>query len=232
MATDNELSPHEKIGFPDAYREGKASRIFVDILHKLAPLDAENQTILDIGPGCSDLPLILIEHCKKHGHHLNLIDSAEMLAHLPDSSFISKWEAYYPACPELFEQLSGQVNAILCYSVFHYIFTESNIWRFIDHSLGLLAPGGQMLIGDIPNVSKRKRFFSSAAGIQYHRAFTGKDEVPHVQFNIAEPDQIDDAVVLAILQRARTAGCDAYVLPQSPDLPMANRREDILITKP
>jgi hypothetical protein len=132
----------------------------------------------------------------------------------------------------LFEQFTGKVDVLLTYSVFHYIFTESNIWRFIDQSLRLLAPGGQLLIGDIPNISKRKRFFSSAAGIKYHQEFTGQDEKPGVVFNVTEPDQIDDAVVLAILQRVRAAGCDAYVLPQGKDLPMANRREDILITKP
>ena len=33
-----------------------------------------------------------------------------------------------------------------------------------------------MLLGDIPNASKRKRFFSSPAGVDYHRAFTGQPE--------------------------------------------------------
>ena len=44
--------------------------------------------------------------------------------------------------------------------------------------------------------------------------------------------KIDDAVVFSILGRARAAGFDAYVVPQAPDLPMANRREDILIMSP
>jgi hypothetical protein len=39
-------------------------------------------------------------------------------------------------------------------------------------------------------------------------------------------------VVFALLQRARLAGFDAYVLPQDPALPMANRREDVLIIRP
>lgn len=232
MATDTTLSPHEKIGFPDHYRKGKSVAIFNDILQKLSLLNEKEQTILDVGPGCSDLAHTLIEHCHDRSHRLLLVDSAEMLAQLPDTHFIQKWPAYYPDCPPLFEQYNGKVNVLLTYSVFHYIFTESNIWRFIDQSLALLAPGGQMLIGDIPNISKRKRFFASAAGAKFHQAFTGRDELPEVAFNTPEPDQIDDAVILSILQRVRAAGCDAYVLPQHPDLPMANRREDILITKP
>lgn len=89
-----------------------------------------------------------------------------------------------------------------------------------------------MLIGDVPNISKRKRFFSSANGVRFHRDFMNTSESPNVQFNQIESDQIDDAVVFAILQRARLQGFDAYVLPQDPALPMANRREDILIVRP
>jgi hypothetical protein len=57
-------------------------------------------------------------------------------------------------------------------------------------------------------------------------------EQPDVVYNKIEHDLIDDAVVFALLQRARAQGFDAYVVPQTPDLPMANRREDILITRP
>lgn len=232
MAGDPKLSRYEKIGFPDSYRAGKEAAIFDDIRAKLPALNLSRRVVLDVGPGCSDLPGMLIEHCRLQEHELLLVDSAEMLGHLPDEPFIRKWDAYFPDCPGLFAEFAGRVDVLLTYSVFHYIFTESNIWQFLDLALTLLAPGGQMLIGDIPNVSKRKRFFASASGRAFHRAFTGQDEDPDVRFNIPEPDQIDDAVVAAVLQRTRTAGFDAYILPQSSALPMANRREDILITRP
>ena len=89
-----------------------------------------------------------------------------------------------------------------------------------------------MLIGDIPNISKRKRFFSSASGIRYHQDFMKTDSKPEVNYCAIEGDKIDDAVILGVIMRARSQGCDAYWLPQSSSLPMANRREDILITKP
>jgi hypothetical protein len=38
--------------------------------------------------------------------------------------------------------------------------------------------------------------------------------------------------VFALLGRARAAGFDAYVVPQGAALPLANRREDVLITRP
>ncbi|MEM4297261.1 MAG: SAM-dependent methyltransferase, partial [Nitrososphaerota archaeon] len=124
------------------------------------------------------------------------------------------------------------INAILVYSVLHHVFTEGDVFRFLDRSLSLLADGGEMLIGDIPNISKRKRFFSSQAGIRYHQAFTGTSEVPEVRFNTLEPGLIDDAVILSIILRCRLSGFDAYLLPQPDELPMSNRREDILIRRP
>ena len=121
---------------------------------------------------------------------------------------------------------------ILVYSVLQYVFVDASVFDFVDACLELLAPEGQLLIGDIPNVSKRKRFFSSEEGARFHREYTGTTDRPEVWFNAVERSKIDDAVVLGILARARAAGFDAHVLPQAPDLPMANRREDIQITRP
>jgi hypothetical protein len=117
LAKHENLSKYERIGFPDSYREGYEAQIFSDIRNKLTNLDANGRLVLDIGPGCSDLPMMLIEHCRGYGHHLHLIDSAEMLALLPDDSFITKTAALYPNCPETIEALRGKVDVILCYSV-------------------------------------------------------------------------------------------------------------------
>jgi hypothetical protein len=233
LAQDDALSQYEKIGFPNAYRQGKEESILRDIISKLSNLSQTNQLVIDIGSGCSGLAFMLIELCRQQQHNLLLIDSPEMLARLPDEPFITKVPAYFPNdCAWLFEQYVDQVNVILTYSVLHYVFDEGNLFDFLDRSLSLLANRGEMLIGDIPNISKRKRFFSSPAGIKFHQQFTSTDEVPPNTFNILEAGQIDDAVFLSIILRYRQAGFDAYWLPLGNDLPMANRREDILIRKP
>lgn len=233
LAQDRSLTPHEKIGFPNSYREGKEALIFDDIRSKLSNLIRPNQLVVDVGPGCSGPAFMIIDWCRQQQHQLVLIDSEEMLAHLPDAPFISKCAGRYPdGCADVFQQFAGRADAIVCYSVLHYIYAETNLFDFVDKSLTLLAHGGEMLIGDIPNISKRKRFFSSPSGISFHKAFTGTDEMPNVDFNTVEPGKIDDAVLLGIIARCRSAGCDAYLLPQPPDLPMANRREDLLIKKP
>jgi hypothetical protein len=232
MAGDDALSPYERIGFPDSYREGKEEAIFEDIVAKLPALGGRGKVVLDVGPGCSGLPLLLVELCRRQGHTLLLVDSGEMLARLPDEPFVRKFPAYYPRCEELFAEYTGRVDVLLTYSVLHYVYAESNLWDFLDSSLWLLAPGGQMLFGDVPNVSKRRRFFASAAGVKFHREFTRTETDPEVAFNRVERGQIDDSVVLSLVMRARAGGCDAYVVPQREDLPMANRREDILVRKP
>lgn len=232
MAGDASLSCYERIGFPDSYRSGKEAAIFSDIKEKLRGLSGQGKVVLDIGPGCSELPRMVIGLCATNRHRLLLIDSAEMLEQLPDKPFIRKIPAYYPECDSLFAEYTGSVDVILAYSILHYVFEEGNLWRFLDRSLQLLANGGEMLIGDIPNVSKRKRFFASPAGVAFHQQFTGTDTLPPEELGVVAPGKIDDSVVLAILARVRAQGCDAYVLPQPDDLPMANRREDIYIRRP
>ena len=232
LASDNALSCYEKIGFPDEYRKGKEKNIFQDIISKLTSINKKGQTVLDIGPGCSEVAIFLIEHCRKYSQRLILVDSQEMLDLLPVEPFIEKVPAYFPdECSSLIEEYKNKIDVILTYSVLHYVFDEGNLFSFLDKSLSLLSEGGQMLIGDIPNISKRKRFFASPTGVKFHQQFMKTDESPSVRFNTLEEKQIDDAVIMSIILRSRNAGFDAYWLPQPDILPMANRRDDILIIK-
>jgi hypothetical protein len=233
LAADESLNIYEKIGFPTSYRQGKERSIFEDILAKLGNLKLTNKTVVDIGPGCSELPRMLIESCRTLGHKLVLIDSPEMLNLLPDEPFVEKVAARFPQeCPAFLEAYAGRVDVVLTYSVFHYVFADANVFDFLDRSMALLARGGELLIGDIPNVSKRKRFFASETGIAFHRNFMGTNDNPEVAFNVMEPGEIDDAVITGLMLRARAAGFDAYALPQGEDLPMANRREDLFVKRP
>src|SRR4051812_9176767 len=132
LADDESLSRYEKIGFPDSYREGKEAAIWRDIVAKLPLLAERNKVVLDVGPGCSELPQMLIDLCRDNGHTLLLVDSGEMLGHLPDAPFIEKHAGYYPNCPELLANYEGRVDVLLSYSVLHYVFVESSIWAFLD----------------------------------------------------------------------------------------------------
>lgn len=230
LAKNPALSKYERIGFPDAYRAEFEETIFLDITSKLPCLNETGKTIVDIGAGSSGLPLLLSEAALRHQNSLVLIDSSEMLDHLPDCPNTTKLRGRFPDCHSAIAPQS--VDAIICYSVLQYVFVDMNVFEFVDRALSLLAIGGRFLIGDVPNVSMRKRFFASEAGICAHQRYTGTEEIPQVEFNVQETNAIDDAVVIAILSRARAAGFHGYVLPQAPTLPMATRREDILIVRP
>lgn len=232
FARDPEMSIYEKIGFPDSYREGFEPLILDDICVKLPSLDRTGCRILDIGPGCSELPRLLIAKCLAQGHDLHLVDNAEMLALLPNHPALCKVAARFPDCAPQIEEWTGTMDAVLCYSVLHYLINETPFFRTFDLCLSLLAPGGRLLFGDIPNISKRKRFFASGTGTRFHQDFMQTTEPPVVEYNRIEFEQIDDAVLVSLLLRARAQGFDAYLVPQPPALPMANRREDLLIIRP
>jgi hypothetical protein len=232
-ATDPGLSLHEKVGFPDAYREGKESLILDDIRSKLTRLSLREQVVVDVGAGCGELTRRFMERCQEQAHRLIQVDSPEMLALLPEAPGVERVPGRFPDdCAELLDQLRGQAHCVLAYGVLSSVFVESNVFEFVDRALELLAEGGQLLLADLPNLSKRKRFFSSEAGVRFHQQFMDTSERPDVTFNVLEPGAFDDAVVLAIVSRCRSAGFDAYVVPQRDGLPFANRREDILVARP
>lgn len=235
LARNPNLDIHGKIGFPTAYREGYEPAILADILAKLPMLaQSEGKVVADIGPGCANLPRMIIDLCAQRGHRLILMDSEEMLALLPDVDGVTvKVPSAFPAGRQALQALAPEgVDGFICYSVLHYMFVETNVFDVVDATVAALAPGGRALFGDIPNTSKRRRFFASEAGKAFHRAYTGRDEDPAPGFNEPAPGKIDDAVLQAMMQRAQAAGCDAYLLPQPADLPMANRRDDLLIARP
>jgi hypothetical protein len=233
MAKEPTLSCYEKIGFPNAYRNGKEDLILEDIACKLSNINHQNNLILDIGAGCSSLPQKLADLCCANQNHLIRVDSKEMLDLLPCEDNITNLYGAFPRdCRDFIEKHQQKISAILVYSVLQYVFAEGNLFEFVDLCLSLLAPGGQLLLGDIPNASKRKRFLSSDEGICYHKIYVDSDSTPVVNHLQLEPGQIDDGVVMGIIMRCRQAGFDAYIVPQGGDLPMANRREDILIIRP
>lgn len=233
LAREPGLSRHEKVGFPDAYREGREPAIFADMCAKLTRLAQPGVQVLEIGPGCSAMPSMLADLCASRGGRVTFVDSAEMLALLPEAPHIEKICGAFPQAfaPRL-ETLRGSLDVIVAYSVVQYVFAQGNVWDFLDHCLALLAHGGELLLGDVPNQTMRKRLFASPQGERQHREFTGRDEKPVVTFNCLQPGEMDDSVVLALLARARAEGFHAWVVPQAPELPMANRREDILIRRP
>lgn len=230
-ATDPALTPNEKSGFPERLRAGQSEAIFADISLKLPAFAAPGGRLLDIGCGCSDLARHLIRSCAGLGQSLSVIDSAEVLRQLPDLPCLTKIEGQFPLGPSPFLE-AGSFDAVLAYSVAQYVFAEGMLIPFVEAAVGLIVPGGGLLIGDIPNWSMRKRFLGGAAGAAHHRRHYPGQPIPDMSAEAPDGAAIDDGVVTGLLARMRRAGFHAFVVPQAAGLPMANRREDILIVRP
>jgi hypothetical protein len=169
------------------------------------------------------------------GQHLVLVDSPEMLALLPDASHVTKIPGRFPQ--ECAAALAGALppagaDVVITYGVLQSVYFEANPFAFVDAVAALLAPGGAALVGDVANLSKLRRFLSSAAGRAFHRSYMRSDNDPQVAAFDSDPTRLDDGVLVGLMLRMRGAGYDAYLLPQPASLPVSNRREDLLILRP
>ncbi len=232
MASDPTLSPHERSGFPDTYREGAEAAILEDIEAKLPALGQQGAIVVDIGCGANPLAFAIRDLCARREHDLVLIDSPEVLAHHPPASRMHVIPGRFPDVPELLGRWASKCDAVIAYSVVQYAFVDASVFSFLDAVLQLLRPRGRALLADLPNASMRRRFLASDSGREHHRSYSGTDADPPVHWPTLPLGELDDAVTLALLARARDAGFHGWVVPQPPTLPMANRREDILFERP
>lgn len=233
LAINPNLTANEKMGFGPGHRSGFESLILEDVCNKLPTLAETAKTVVDIGCGIGPLTERIVGLCIQNQHRLIMVDSEEMLAQAPSGPGVIKVPGMFPKnASDVSGRCENGADVIVCYSVLHYIFVDTNVFRFSDSIIELLKSGGFALIGDIPNESKSRRFFSSPKGVEFHRKNMRTNEMPMVRNFCVERDRIDDSVLAAIVARAQAAGCHAYILPQDRRLPMATRRDDLLIVKP
>jgi cyclopropane fatty-acyl-phospholipid synthase-like methyltransferase len=224
LATRDGLSANQRIDDPLDTRAGKIEAIVADIRGKLPRLDDRERIVVDIGPGCGAMPDALAAHCAHQGHRLWLIDSPEMLAHTPDAPHLTKVPGKFPDVFEEMRPVAGRADAVLAYSMLHYVFGHDNVWEFLDRALALVAPGGRLLLGDVPSWSKRKRLLAARQA----------SETAAIDPLVGAiwPGGLTDAVLFGLMARGSEAGFDAYLLPQPPTLPMPQRRVDLLFERP
>ena len=233
MADDPGLSRHERSGFPDDLREGAEEAILADVEIKLPALSSRRGLlVVDIGCGANPFTDTIIRRCRQNRHTLTLVDSPEVLAHHHEHDGVRLIPGRFPDIPLLVEQATGSCDIVIAYSVLQYSFVDGSVHGFVDAALTLLAPGGRLLLGDLPNASMRRRFLHSAAGHEFHRRYTGRDDLPVVNWPMLPTGELDDGVVFGLIARARDAGFHAWIVPQAATLPMANRREDLLCERP
>jgi len=133
----------------------------------------------------------------------------------------------------------GTFDRVLVYSVLHYLPGAEAARAFIRRCLQGLRPGGAVLLGDIPNDDKRRRFLHSSRGRQFHEQYVAQRasaKASHVSrdkiFDLMDSSPAPywtDALVLQLIAELRQQGYESYLLPQPAGLPFSFTREDLVI---
>lgn len=130
---------------------------------------------------------------------------------------------------------NGRFDKILIYSVLHYLSSADEAILLLDRALSLLAPGGRLLLGDLPNQDRKRRFGASGVGQRTAQKWQNNlaTHGSHAFDNLpADPCliTIDDKLILRLISHIRKKGYEAYLLPQDKRLPFGYTREDILVS--
>ena len=209
-ATDSSLTDTEKCGRYLKQKDDELN-IFEDVCSKLSALTEKDTLIIDIGCGCSDPVKRLIENSQTYKNNLVLVDSEEMLSLLPNLDNITKVNTHFPD-QSFVEAYQNKADAIIVYSVFHCVYLESDFIMFTDSLVKLLNNGGTLLLADLPNATKKKRFLSSDEGKAFHKEWSGEETMPEVNWNQFEAGSLDDSLVMMLMMRYRQMGYETYLV--------------------
>lgn len=230
------LSPTVRSGRYEFLAEAE-SRIPEDVSDK-TQIDGTT-VLLDIGFGAGQLLDFFAERVR----FLAGFDSPAVVARYRASSEKSKFCSLFEGDLRTFDfnEFGRQFDVICIYSVLHCLSDWEEVLEVLDQASDLLAPGGRLLVGDLPNVDKKQRFLSSEFGkrtqaqweASVSQGASGKTQAAESQAPKKGLNaQFDDASILGLVGRMRRRGFDASLLPQNSQLPFGFTREDILVTAP
>lgn len=200
-----------------------------DVMQKLAVGPQDRVLDIGCGPGLLAVPIAFAAASVVVIDHPSVVDDLMRRFRLPNIRAIPG-EFMSATIGERFDK-------IVVYSVLHCLESDDAVLAFCRKAIGLLAPGGRCLFGDIPNVDKKRRFLATAAGRAFDTEWkssaapTSASKGPALETD-HELVTIGDALIQQIFAEARTLGCESYVLPQTPALPFGHTREDMLVCRP
>lgn len=205
--------------------------ILEDIWKKIS--QKSNQDVLDLGCGCGPLANLIVERCILSAHSLTMMDQATVISEIvssnQNSNQINLVEGIFPYESKLLG--NQKFDSIILYGVIHYATDPIN---FIYSLIEFLKPGGHLLIADIPNLDKKRRFLLTNHGMQidkeYRSTFKPNDNVM-ARVEVKPPIEFNDIFVTTLLGLIRAKGCESFLLPQPVGLPFCFTRDDLLVVK-
>jgi cyclopropane fatty-acyl-phospholipid synthase-like methyltransferase len=214
------------------YQKAAESLVVQDVLHKLNLNSSDN--CLDIGCGTGNILLPLSFFVRS----IVGLDNSHVIKAFTKRISIELTNIELISGNFLDVDIGETFDKILVYSVIHYLKSKEEVLEFINKASNLLKPGGKLLVADLPNFSKKKRFKSTTHGKEFEKEWgkiTANQSTPKRKNIKLEQDnenvQLDDHLILSILGEMRIKGFNSFLLPQAPELPMGYTREDILIEK-
>jgi SAM-dependent methyltransferase len=204
--------------------------IFVDISFKIDL--KKNDKILDIG--CGDCQIT--KYYKKYTSYIDAIDHQEIIGKCKKKfNFINFHEGNFLNYKDFNNK---KFDKIVAYSVVHYLSNISEFHKFIKKALKLLKPGGILLLGDVPNVSKKKRFIKSPFYLKINSSWNKKKNsyrnIATKKLLLNSDDSLlkfDDLTLLKIVKKYNSKNVETYYLHQNNGLYLNNTRIDLLIKK-
>ena len=223
-----DLSYSEKAG-RHGFQQAAEARMADDVAAKmrLGPDD----TLLEIGCGTGNLLLPIASRVAR----ATGIDHPDCIASLRSRPGAERLELLEGNFLDL--SIGRRYSRVLVYSVIHYLGSLDEAKAFLSRAAGMLAPGGLLMVGDIPNEDRRRRFLDTPEGkrvAEEHARLRAQSGAPSPAGLAPDPHlvRLDDAAVAALCRHLEAEGLVPRVVPQPPDLPFGHTREDLLAEKP
>jgi 2-polyprenyl-3-methyl-5-hydroxy-6-metoxy-1,4-benzoquinol methylase len=204
-----------------SFHRDSENRIVADVEAKLRL--TQTDTLLEIGCGAGNL---LIPLAKRVSHAAG-IDHLALLKDLPSHGIEAIGGNFLDV------RIDRHFSKIFIYSVLQYLSDRAEIFQFVEKAAGLLDKDGYLLLGDLPNVDKKRRFDASDKGKEVLAAW--RRDVAGVQkLELPDDDKtpvIDDALIGDLVAHFSREGFSADRLEQPEGLPVCYTREDVLIVR-
>lgn len=213
------------------FQSSAERRIINDVAGKLAINSDDSLLEIGCGPGNILLPLSY-QVARSAG-----IDNDAALGRLAARCGTPMHIETYPGDFLSMELPEPLFSKVLIYSVLQYVDSLASAIRFLRRALSLLCPGGRLMLGDLPNPDKKRRFTESQAGMLASQEWSAlvSNAGSHPLSGLPQDNRllvVNDDLLLSLLKYGRTEGYESYLLPQPTDLPFGHTRDDLIFVAP